>query len=229
MNKDKDYNLESGERQIANNVSEIRRDHTIRYEFAFKIIEENGPWNNNSCLDIFCGNGYGTYMLSERFPEMVTTGYDGSKDAISMAIQYYSNNNNEFVNEIFPFNIKENTYDLVICFESLEHVKEDRLMLNLMLHSLKSNGYLLISFPNQKHHPLEKNPHKFHYRHYSHFEFISMIPAPFVIDNWYGQNIYKFTDNKINTYCLLNEKEMYLSEKKEGQVNLYIIRRNSVI
>jgi len=56
-----------------------------------------------------------------------------------------------------------------------------------------------------------------------------MIPSPFEIVNWFGQNIYEFSDDGINTFKLLDVTEMDLQEKKSGQVNLYIISRENLI
>lgn len=224
----KDFSLFSGERQTASTVKEIRKDHTIRYDLAIQFIKDKGE-RFSSCLDIFCGNGYGTFMMSSQFPKIDFVAIDGSDEAISFAMEYYSNNNILFKHNIFPFDIQENKYDIITCFESLEHVEDDSFMLDLILSSLKSTGYLLLSIPNDDNHILDKNPHKFHYRHYKHSELISMIPSPFEIVNWFGQNIYEFSEDGINTFKLLDVTEMDLQEKKSGQVNLYIISRENLI
>ena len=127
--------------------------------------------------------------------------------------------------KLFPFSIAEQSNDLVACFESLEHVEDDQLMLNQILRSLKKDGVALISVPNQDEHPLEKNPHQFHFRHYRHADFIGMVSQEYSIETWYGQNVYEFTDDGVNTFRLLSEGEMCLREKVPGQVNVYVIRR----
>jgi SAM-dependent methyltransferase len=127
--------------------------------------------------------------------------------------------------KLFPFSIAEHSNDLVACFESLEHVEGDQLMLSQILGSLKKDGVALISLPNQDQHPLEKNPHQFHFRHYRHADFIRMVPQGFSIETWYGQNVYEFTHDGVNTFHLLSEDEMCLREKVPGQVNVYVIRR----
>ncbi len=221
----KDYSLNSGERQVARDVGDIRRDHTLRYDLAVELLRNDMQLGAGTCLDAFCGNGYGTFMLSEGFPRLCIVGVDGSKDAIDMANECYSRSNNMFSWKLFPFSIAENSNDMVVCFESLEHVEYDVLMLDLLLKSLKKDGVALISVPNQDLHPIEKNPHQFHFRHYRHTDFIKMLPSEYVIDTWYGQNVYEFTAEGVNTFSLLSEGEMRLQERVPGQVNVYVIRR----
>lgn len=197
----------------------------MRYDLALELLREQGRVNGGACLDVFCGNGYGTFMLSEAFPELCVVGVDGSKEAIDMANECYARPNNMFSWKLFPFSIAEQSNDLVACFESLEHVEDDQLMLNQILRSLKKDGVALISVPNQDEHPLEKNPHQFHFRHYRHADFIGMVSKEYSIETWYGQNVYEFTDDGVNTFRLLSEDEMCLREKVPGQVNVYVIRR----
>jgi SAM-dependent methyltransferase len=224
----KNYSLTSGERQIGRITSEIRRDHTFRYDLAINIFHNQNIKKTTNFLDIFCGNGYGTYMLAEAFENTSVIGIDGSKEAIDMANECYTKKNNIFSWKIFPFSIPVAAYDLVTCFESLEHVEEDAMMLSLILESLKPNGIALISVPNQDIHPLEKNPHHFHFRHYIHDEFINMIPEDFKVINWYGQNVYEFKPDGINTFQLLTEEQMRPIEKMHGQVNIYVISHRAV-
>lgn len=221
----KDFSLYSGERQTGQSLREIRRDHLVRYELAQRLIREHAQGRHFSCLDVFCGNGYGTFMLSQSFPEAYLIGVDGSKEAIDMANECYSLPNNMFSWKPFPFVIPEASYDFIACFESLEHVEDDKLMLDRILHSLKKDGIALISVPNQEEHPLEKNPHQFHFRHYTHSDFTVMVPDRFSMDTWYGQNVYEFTPDGVNTFRLLPEAEMDLREKVAGQVTVYVVRR----
>lgn len=223
----RDFSLYSGERQIGRNLHDIRRDHVVRYDLAVEFLRKQRRVNGGTCLDVFCGNGYGTFMLSDAFHDFCVTGVDGSKEAIDMANECYARQNNMFSWKLFPFSVAERSYDLVACFESLEHVEDDQLMLNQILKSLKDSGLALISVPNQDEHPLDKNPHQFHFRHYRHTDFIEMVPQEYLIETWYGQNIYEFTSNGVNTFRLLPDSEMRLREKVPGQVNVYVIRHRN--
>ena len=86
FNKEKkDYSLTSGERQIASQLEEIREDHLARYrlvkDFLIPVMIDNRSING---LDMFCGNGYGTYMIAKTFPSINMDSYDGSEEALSL-------------------------------------------------------------------------------------------------------------------------------------------------
>lgn len=225
----KDYSLLSGERQTGRTVAEIRRDHTVRYEFAVRMIGASLPRNSYSCLDVFCGNGYGVFMMSQSFPDAFVLGVDGSREAVDMAADCYVLPNNLFSWKLFPFALPARAFDCVTCFESLEHVKDDRLMLERVLGSLKDDGFALISVPNEDCHSLKTNPNPFHFRHYRHQDFCEMVPDGYFIEKWYGQDVYEFSPEGLNKFQLLPPEELELREKVHGQVNIYVVRRWSEI
>jgi len=222
----KDYSLHSGERQTGRTLQDIRRDHVARYELAERIIAGRTLRDAEGvCFDIFCGNGYGTYLVAQRFPSLWVLGIDGSAAAIAQANECYSVPNSLFSHKLFPFTLPERTADFVLCFESLEHVAEDKSMLEQMLRSLKVGGVALVSVPNQELHSLDKNPHPFHFRHYTKHDFLSMLPAGFALETWFGQNVYEFTPEGVNTFRLLAAEDMEVKEQTPGQVNIFLLFR----
>lgn len=222
----KDYSLHSGERQTGCTLQDIRRDHVARYELAERIIAGRTRRDAEGvCFDIFCGNGYGTYLVAQRFPNLWLLGIDGSSEAIAQANECYSLSNSLFSHKLFPFTLPERTADFVLCFESLEHVAEDKSMLEQVLRSLKVGGLALVSVPNQELHPLDKNPHPFHFRHYTQHDFLSMLPAGFTLKTWFGQNVYEFSPEGVNTFRLLPAESMCVEERRAGQINIFLLCR----
>ena len=219
----KDFSFDSGERQTGKTLNQIRIDHILRYRFAQNFIE-NLSDEVQTCLDAFCGNGYGTYLLANEFPFVKFTGIDGSMGAIECANENYLLSNNEYSAKIFPFNLNKK-YDIVISFESLEHVSNDTAMLKLINQCLNLKGKLLLSVPNENLQSLKLNPHPFHFKHYTHKEIIDLTCQNFELLNWYGQNIYEFNRDGKNTYQLLSDSKMNLKEKEEGQVNIYVLEK----
>lgn len=220
----KDYSLSSGERQIADKVEEIREDHLARYRLVQNYIDKLNCKDPLNCLDIFCGNGYGSYMLSRNNPNLTVKGIDGSEEAIDLADRVYKLNNNSFVHKLFPFKLEKSVYDLIICFESLEHVEEDKKMFQEMVTSAKLGAFIFVSVPNDNCHSLEKNPHIFHYRHYMHGEFLENFQDNLELINWYGQNVYEFEDG-ICQFKLLSNENMQPRNNIEGQVNIYLFKK----
>lgn len=221
---DKDYSLNSGERQIAETIEGIREDHLTRYRLVQDYIDKYDKNNFKNGLDIFCGNGYGTYMLSKNNVELSMVGIDGSNEAVSLAQNVYTLKNNSFFHKLFPFKLEKNIYDIIVCFESLEHVEKDKMMFKEIVNSAKKNALIIVSVPNDNCHSLEKNPHIFHYRHYNHNEFLEDFQNDLQLIDWYGQNVYEF-ENGVCTFQLLTDKQMQPVKDHEGQVNIYIFRK----
>ena len=221
----RDFSLHSGERQTGCVLDDIRKDHLFRYELAAGLIGLNISGKTCNCLDTFCGNGYGTYLLAKSHPCLRVIGIDGSQEAVDQACECYSLPNNLFAYKRYPFELPADTFDYVTCFESLEHIEDDRAMLCEVFSSLRLNGLLMISVPNQDCHPLELNQHDFHFRHYRHDDFLGLIPSNFILEGWYGQNVYEFTQERRNTFNLLLTEEMRLQKEVPGQVHIYILRR----
>jgi 2-polyprenyl-3-methyl-5-hydroxy-6-metoxy-1,4-benzoquinol methylase len=221
----KDYSLQSGERQVGRTIDAIRKDHLYRYELAAELIRGATAGRAANCLDLFCGNGYGSYLLAQTIPNLRILGIDGSREAIDVADDCYSLPNNMFVSKPFPFQLLGDAFEFVTCFESLEHVEDDASLLRELFHCLRKGGIAMISVPNQDRHPLEINPHKFHFRHYRHEEFLKLIPSNFVLQDWYGQDVYEFTSEGLNTFKQVPSDRMALKKQSAGQVNIYIVRK----
>lgn len=219
----KDFSLNSGERQVSPNIEGIRYDHLVRYEMCIKILKKTIVHLNIS--DIFCGNGYGTYLLAKEFKKSIVTGIDGSQQAIDVANKNYSLPNNFFIYKLFPFQLPNGCYDAVVSLESIEHIENDFNFAKQLTGSIKRNGLLLLSAPNQQIHDLNQNPHKFHYRHYLKEQVIRLIGHEFDLISFYGQDVYLFDENKINTFKPLSDGQMQLKENIEGQVNVFVFKK----
>jgi len=217
----KDFSLNSGERQVGKTLDEIRFDHRVRYQLAIEFLKEKKHYVG---LDCFCGNGYGSHFMANQLSDCNIIGIDASQEAIECANKYYSSKNILFSCKLFPFCLPKETFDFIVCFESLEHVIEGEEMMNQLIHSLKLGGYLFFSIPNENVHSLKLNKHPFHYKHYTDAEVKNMMQSKLKLIKMYGQNVYVFR-NGIQAE-LLDSRDMILNENKEGQVNIYIYKKS---
>jgi 2-polyprenyl-3-methyl-5-hydroxy-6-metoxy-1,4-benzoquinol methylase len=223
----RDFSLNSGERQVGTALEQIREDHLMRYHLALTTLRSVLEKEPAVILDVFCGNGYGTHLLSREFPHALCIGIDASAEAIASANSHYSSSNTLFSCKFFPFYIPPHTADAVVSFESLEHVEDDRAMIAIMLNALTDTGCAMISVPNEQKHSLSKNPHKFHYRHYTHSDLASIIPVGFSVIRRHSQDVYHFDEIGYNTLRLLQSAEMAPKADGEGQVSIYTIKRST--
>lgn len=122
--------------------------HLIRYYWALRIIE-NLP-STESILDVACGGGYGSYLLSEKFPNIQVVGADYDKAAIKKAREIYKNDNLYFiVGDVLEWEktIGNKTFDIITSFDTLEHVPHREIMLENIVQHLSKEGKLFLSTP----------------------------------------------------------------------------------
>ena len=111
-------------------------------------------WATNECLrakaetvaDIACANGYGTLMLSKCAD--IVYGFDRSSEYIALAPK---RENIEYVlADLDKLETQEygEKFDIITCFETIEHVKNPERLSKTLYNLLKPRGTLLLSFPN---------------------------------------------------------------------------------
>jgi len=167
--------LDSGERQVAPNVDGIRRDHVARYEFALTQIEAG-----SKVLDLACGVGYGSDILAKA--GHTVTGIDVDGEAIAYAKEHYAGNGAEFI-QASAENIELTDYDVVVCFETIEHIKHP---MPLLRGFRSAAPKLIASVPNEEIFPYKN--YKFHFRHYTKQDFIDLLcEAGWGDCEWFGQ------------------------------------------
>lgn len=167
----KSFEYTSGERQVATKFDEIRADHSMRYKMVPILVPEFINHKVENALDVFCGNGYGAWFLGKELKCSVTA-IDGSSEAINVANTHYSLPNTFFSAKIFPFSLPSNTYDVITCYESIEHIDGVEDFFAQLASALKPGGLLFLSTPNEEFLPYEMNKHFFvhHTKHFTHQE-----------------------------------------------------------
>jgi len=174
------------ERLKDNFTLENSKDHIDRYHFAKRFIFKS---NIKTLLDCACGMGYGTKMLacSEGVKKIV--GIDIDKDSITYAKNENFAPNIEFIRgDILEFE-SLSKFDCVISFETIEHIKEDRLFIQKVNKLLSKRGYLILSTPNGRvTNPTRGEPRNiYHVREYLPHELFGLVSPYFDICDVYGQ------------------------------------------
>jgi len=105
-------------------------------------------------LDVGCGEGTNTLLLSRQFPKAKIIGTDFSVTAINAAKKRCISPNLSFVHDE-KTRVFDSGFDMVTSFEVLEHVEDWQALLQRM--SDASRRYILLSFPTGKMRPFEKN------------------------------------------------------------------------
>jgi ubiquinone/menaquinone biosynthesis C-methylase UbiE len=163
----------TGERLETFVVNESMIEHLHRYAIAMEYV------NDKVVLDIACGEGYGSNLLSKYAREV--TGIDTDSKTISHASKKYSKNNLKFIQgKVEDIPVADSSFDVVVSFETLEHTYEHKKIFQQIKRVLKPGGLLIISTPEKKYYtdlPGSQNP--FHRKEVYEHEFIGLLKNHF--------------------------------------------------
>ena len=149
-----------------------------RYAFASNFCK------NKIVLDVACGVGYGSYYLIKTGAKRVI-GVDISKDAITYGKGHYQKQNLEFiVGDATKLHFPDRSFDVIVSFETIEHVRNHIKYLSECKRVLKKGGIFICSSPN-KVHKKPSNPH--HIQEFYCDEFYGMMTENFIDVELYGQ------------------------------------------
>lgn len=102
---------------------------------------------NKKVLDLACGTGYGTQLISRVAKSVV--GVDKSMEAINCATSNYDGDNIFYQRD--DFYSVTGKYDTVVCFETIEHLKDIEKTEKKLMDLLRPGGTLVFSVPlNEK-------------------------------------------------------------------------------
>jgi 2-polyprenyl-3-methyl-5-hydroxy-6-metoxy-1,4-benzoquinol methylase len=128
----------------------VAAEHLARYWWASQFAK------GRRVLDAGCGMGYGSAILAEAGAAQVT-GVDISAPAIEAARATAGGAAFE-VGDIASLPLSDNSVDLVVCLETIEHVEEPERALDELARVLVPEGLLVLSSPNRDVYP-PGNPH----------------------------------------------------------------------
>jgi SAM-dependent methyltransferase len=212
-----DLSLNSGERQVASTYDDIRADHRFRYEWVNSRLPSPGFG-----LDVFCGNGYGTWLLSG---SRVVLGIDGSAEAIRQAEQHYRTPRAFFSVGYYPFELPREAFDFVVSLESVEHVEQGAEFFSALAASLKPGGMLAFSTPCEEKLPHASTGNHFHYKHYTFKETLDMGNSEGLkLIDWAGQDTYLFLPDG-RQGALLGANMMQLKTHTVGQFLILLCQK----
>lgn len=183
--------------QTAERVS--HKDLSDNYVFQRSLLAyvEASKRVSGNVLEIGTGSGYGIDIISPHTDKFVTI------DKYETNISNSENDKVEFIKMNVPplKNIDDNSFDFVISFQVIEHIKNDKLFVEEIFRVLKDGGKFIVTTPNIKK-TLTRNP--WHIREYTVDGLEQLLINEFKFVEKFGV----FGNDKISKYYEENKKSV---------------------
>jgi protein-L-isoaspartate O-methyltransferase len=155
----------TGERVIPGQVDiDLMNEHMARYAFAARLAR------GKRALDAGCGAGYGSAELA--CAALSVVGIDSSPDAIEFARATYPMPNLSFeVASCEALPHADGSFDLIVAFEVIEHLKGWARFLREARRTLAPSGQFIVSTPNKLYYTESRGAEGANPFHVHEFEF----------------------------------------------------------
>ncbi len=134
-------------------------------------------------LDLGCGSGYGSYRIAHHAEKVQAV--DVSADAVSYARHRYPHPNLTFsqISPQAPLPFDDESFDVVLSFQVIEHVTDEDAYLLQAHRVLKPGGTLVVITPDRQHRllPGQQPWNRWHIREYSQTQLNLRIARHFSI------------------------------------------------
>lgn len=154
-------------------------EHIHRYSFAAQWVK------NQRVLDIASGEGYGSYGL-QRAGARSVIGVEIDPATCARARQKYGIDVRVGSAEAIP--LESNSVDVVVSFETIEHVSHPEIFVNEVSRVLVRNGTFIVSTPETKlYSPDGKEPNPYHCSEMTRDQFENLLASRFDSVRLFGQ------------------------------------------
>jgi SAM-dependent methyltransferase len=171
----------TGERLIPDDAGsrDIFWEHICRYQFACRFAA------NRRVLDIACGEGYGSAALLKSGASVI--GIDVAEEACRHAARKYGIST--MVGDAGKIPLPDDSIDLLVSFETVEHVPEPSVFLSECFRVMAPGALLIMSTPNKPAYQRHCASNEFHCSEMNEQQFASLLNDTFGSSEMYGQCI----------------------------------------
>ena len=164
----------TGERVVPGQVNDdLWSEHLARYAFARQYAA------GRKVLDAGCGTGYGSSELAGVASMVV--GFDVAPEAISYASSHFAAARFT-VSSASSMPFRQEAFDLVVAFEVIEHLEDQREFIQECARVLKPGGLMIVSSPNRLYYAESRaktGPNPFHTHEFEAAEFVAELQTVF--------------------------------------------------
>lgn len=133
----------------------VAAEHLVRYHWALPLVR------GAHVLDAGCGAAYGAALLAEAASSVV--GVDIADAVLESARPGMPGNVELVTADLHSLPQPDGTFDVVVCFEAIEHVPDPEPVLDELRRVLRPGGLLVLSTPNRDHYPAGNAHHHFEF------------------------------------------------------------------
>ena len=197
----------TGERFTPECVREIFHEHFHRYAWARGLV------GDLDVLDCACGEGYGSRILADAARSVC--GVDIDAETIEHATRRYATDGLSFTRASaleLPFG--DDRFDVVVSFETLEHLAEHDELMSEFRRVLRPGGFLVMSSPDKKTYSDDTGvENEFHVRELYRDQLEALLDRYFPNFRLFGQKLmfnsalWLLDENPGDAECLTNEAD----------------------
>lgn len=171
-----DMSRESGPRSDA---------HMVRYALAASLVRPG-----DTVLDCACGLGYGSAILAAQSRGSRFIGIDIDPESVAYASAHFSG---QYGVEYMAASatdltcIETASIDLLVSFETIEHLEDYTLFLEQAARVLKSDGRIIASVPNLWVDETGHDPNPYHFHAFDYAKFRDALAARFLVEDRWAQ------------------------------------------
>ena len=173
----------TGERLEPFIKGEVTIEHLHRYASVLNLVRDK------VVLDIACGEGYGSNLMADYAKRVI--GVDMADKVISDASQKYCKPNLGFVvGDAAQIPLPDNSVEVIISFETLEHHTKHQEMFKEIIRVLKRDGFMIMSSPDKESfldHHCKGYVNIYHVKELTTQEFKSLVEGYFSNVTYYKQ------------------------------------------
>ena len=122
----------------------------VRYQPFFDLMDLISEKNLHICVDLGCGTGEQTSLLSKRFENSAFTGIDSSEEMLYESKKFVSEKLNFKVSTIEEFARSGSTWDLIFSNAALQWSNDHDELFPKLISKLNNDGQFAVQMPFQK-------------------------------------------------------------------------------
>jgi 2-polyprenyl-3-methyl-5-hydroxy-6-metoxy-1,4-benzoquinol methylase len=145
----------------------VHAEHLARYRLAAQLAR------GRKVLDVACGEGYGAALLAAAGASSVV-GVDLDEATVEHARERHGIDVR--VGDVRSLPFDDDAFDLVVSFETIEHVDEPERALDELARVVTADGLVVVSTPNSSQYLVAN---EFHVREFEHAEFMALLEERF--------------------------------------------------